>query len=176
VNESAEIVVPGKGRIVVSGSPVSQPIPGASAAAFACEGAAAAAALTRALPPGGRRPDILVTHGPAYGVNDKTFFGRHVGSLDISRHLVQLAKQGRAPLFHLHGHIHEARGVTRGVDAKQLLGTASERHNGAELRLPTTLVNCASVNLLHQRRPRVSPTDAGFAVAFDVPVALLQQQ
>ena len=48
---------------------------------------------------------ILVTHGPAYGVLDRTHFGKSVGS----RALMNLLSSVH-PKFHLFGHIHESAG------------------------------------------------------------------
>jgi len=49
--------------------------------------------------------DILITHGPPYGVLDRTFFGRRVGCKDLTAELPRIQ-----PKLHLFGHIHEARG------------------------------------------------------------------
>lgn len=48
---------------------------------------------------------ILVTHGPAYGVLDRTHFGKSAGS----RALLDLLSAIK-PKFHLFGHIHESAG------------------------------------------------------------------
>jgi Icc-related predicted phosphoesterase len=49
--------------------------------------------------------DVLVTHGPPYGVLDRTIDGIHAGS----RALAQATRRVR-PRIHLFGHIHEGRG------------------------------------------------------------------
>ncbi len=50
--------------------------------------------------------DILITHGPAYGIMDRTHSGVHVGC-DILLKKVKALK----PRLHLFGHIHEGYGV-----------------------------------------------------------------
>ena len=50
--------------------------------------------------------DILITHGPPYGILDKTYDGRSVGCQDLSARLAQLPKLKA----HIFGHIHEAYG------------------------------------------------------------------
>ncbi len=49
--------------------------------------------------------DILVTHGPPYGILDKTRRGSHVGSIELLAHLNRIR-----PLLHVYGHIHEGYG------------------------------------------------------------------
>lgn len=49
--------------------------------------------------------DILVTHGPPYGVLDKTHTGKNAGCADLLEKVKELS-----PKFHLFGHIHEAYG------------------------------------------------------------------
>lgn len=46
--------------------------------------------------------DVLITHGPAYGILDETVKGQHVGCLDLL-HRVQAIQ----PAYHICGHIHE---------------------------------------------------------------------
>lgn len=50
--------------------------------------------------------DILITHGPAYGLNDLTVDNRHVGCP-----LLLESFQRIHPLIHLCGHIHECHGI-----------------------------------------------------------------
>lgn len=45
--------------------------------------------------------DILLTHGPAYGLNDSTFRGGKVGCTDLLYHLGRVK-----PKMHVYGHIH----------------------------------------------------------------------
>jgi hypothetical protein len=55
-----------------------------------------------AIPPG---IDILVTHGPPYGVLDRVVSGHRVGSRAIAAAVARVQ-----PRLHVFGHIHEARG------------------------------------------------------------------
>ncbi len=50
--------------------------------------------------------DILITHGPAYGILDKTIGKEKAGCEDL---LLKIQKV--KPKFHLFGHIHEAYGI-----------------------------------------------------------------
>ena len=50
--------------------------------------------------------DILITHGPAYGILDRTFDGSVVGCEDLG-----LAIERVQPLLHICGHIHEGHGL-----------------------------------------------------------------
>lgn len=52
--------------------------------------------------------DILVTHGPPFGILDKTARGEQVGCKDLLERIEQIA-----PRLHVFGHIHEAYGKTR---------------------------------------------------------------
>lgn len=52
--------------------------------------------------------DILVTHGPPYGILDSVINEQHVGDKDLLKRLQELK-----PKVHLFGHIHESFGVTR---------------------------------------------------------------
>jgi len=52
--------------------------------------------------------DVLITHGPPYGILDRTFDGRHVGCEDLLERVREVA-----PKVHLFGHIHEARGMKK---------------------------------------------------------------
>lgn len=47
--------------------------------------------------------DILVTHGPRYGLLDQDKFGEHLGSRNFN-------DQHRFYQLHIHGHIHQSRG------------------------------------------------------------------
>lgn len=49
--------------------------------------------------------DILITHGPPFGILDRTATGQHVGCEDLSARLAQVR-----PRLHVFGHIHEAYG------------------------------------------------------------------
>lgn len=65
--------------------------------------------------------DILVTHGPAWGINDKAYPTQaHLGSKTLAEKLTI-----RCPQLHLHGHIHGGYGITEAngiihVNAAQL--------------------------------------------------------
>jgi len=50
--------------------------------------------------------DILVTHGPSYGILDKTPFNDHVGCELLRQRLLEVK-----PPIHIFGHIHNSRGV-----------------------------------------------------------------
>jgi Icc-related predicted phosphoesterase len=49
--------------------------------------------------------DVLITHGPPHGIQDRTFFGMHVGCQDLRQRVEEIA-----PRVHVFGHIHEGRG------------------------------------------------------------------
>jgi predicted phosphodiesterase len=55
--------------------------------------------------------DIVVTHGPAYGVLDKVNRGERVGCQDLQQALYRVN-----PKIHICGHIHEGYGTDRVVD------------------------------------------------------------
>lgn len=50
--------------------------------------------------------DILITHGPPFGILDKTVRGDEVGCADLGRRIHEVS-----PKLHLFGHIHEAYGL-----------------------------------------------------------------
>jgi len=62
--------------------------------------------------------DILVTHGPPYGVCDKNLEGEHVGCADLRAAILRLQ-----PKIHICGHIHEGYGL--GILGKTLVMNAS---------------------------------------------------
>lgn len=49
--------------------------------------------------------DILITHGPPYGILDTTRYGEQVGDRMLAEHVLRVS-----PKLHLFGHIHEASG------------------------------------------------------------------
>lgn len=53
--------------------------------------------------------DILMSHGPAYGILDKNVSGNHCGSTALLER-IKVTK----PRYHVHGHIHESRGLKEG--------------------------------------------------------------
>ncbi len=69
--------------------------------------------------------DILITHGPAYGILDQTVRGQKVGCEDLLRRIETVK-----PQYHIAGHIHEAYGVQKVGD--------------------TTFVNASVVNFNYQ--------------------------
>lgn len=50
--------------------------------------------------------DVLITHGPPYGILDKTFRGEHVGCQDLMNAIHEIQ-----PKLHVFGHIHEGYGI-----------------------------------------------------------------
>jgi Icc-related predicted phosphoesterase len=54
--------------------------------------------------------DILITHGPPFGLHDACFDGNRVGCQDLL-----LAVESVRPLVHLFGHVHEGYGFTAGL-------------------------------------------------------------
>lgn len=50
--------------------------------------------------------DVLVTHGPAYGARDRTYFGEMVGSESLRYRIKEVQ-----PLLHLCGHVHPSYGT-----------------------------------------------------------------
>ena len=51
--------------------------------------------------------DVLITHGPPWGILDKVPGNRHAGCVDLLHTIVSDIK----PKFHIFGHIHEGRGI-----------------------------------------------------------------
>ncbi len=49
--------------------------------------------------------DILITHGPPYGILDKTFDKLSVGCQDLLDAVIKIK-----PKYHIFGHIHESNG------------------------------------------------------------------
>jgi len=50
--------------------------------------------------------DVLITHGPEYGILDKNKFSQHIGSVSLSNRLKELSVK-----YHLFGHCHEGFGM-----------------------------------------------------------------
>lgn len=69
--------------------------------------------------------DILITHGPAHGILDKTSRGELVGCEDLLKKIKKVK-----PKFHIAGHIHEAYGI--------------EQHDA------TTFINASVLNLKYE--------------------------
>lgn len=51
--------------------------------------------------------DVLITHGPAYGILDTTFQNLNVGCVSLLTKIERIN-----PLYHIFGHIHEGYGLT----------------------------------------------------------------
>ena len=69
-----------------------------------------------------KRPcDVLITHGPPRAEEnehfflDRVFFGIHVGCSALSDSVRALSAVGKAPQFHIFGHIHEGYGAVKGL-------------------------------------------------------------
>jgi Icc-related predicted phosphoesterase len=52
--------------------------------------------------------DIIITHGPVYGIHDVTINGQHVGCRELSKRVAEIK-----PKAHVCGHIHEGYGNVR---------------------------------------------------------------
>ncbi|MBD0366579.1 MAG: metallophosphatase domain-containing protein [Flavisolibacter sp.] len=52
--------------------------------------------------------DLLLTHGPSYGILDAVINGQHVGCKDLLKRIMEVK-----PKFHVYGHIHEAYGIKK---------------------------------------------------------------
>lgn len=50
--------------------------------------------------------DILIAHGPVYGILDKTVFGKHVGNKYMRQAVIE-----KKPRYFISGHIHESYGI-----------------------------------------------------------------
>ncbi len=57
--------------------------------------------------------DILLTHGPVYGILDTVLNEQHAGDKDLLKKVMEIK-----PKVHVCGHIHEAYGVTRRFGVK----------------------------------------------------------
>ena len=51
--------------------------------------------------------DILITHGPPFGIGDLTSRGENVGCQDLLEIVEKIT-----PTVHIYGHIHEGYGIT----------------------------------------------------------------
>ena len=71
--------------------------------------------------------DILITHGPAFGILDKTFHNLNVGCEELLKALKNIQ-----PKYHVFGHIHEA------------FGSLNEKE--------TTYINTSSLDLFYKIR------------------------
>jgi Icc-related predicted phosphoesterase len=50
--------------------------------------------------------DVLVTHGPPFGILDQNYNKEHVGCESLTEHVLRIK-----PQLHIFGHIHEDYGV-----------------------------------------------------------------
>lgn len=57
--------------------------------------------------------DVLITHGPVFGILDENNKGEHVGCKDLLNQVLQIK-----PTIHICGHIHEAYGYVEKHDIK----------------------------------------------------------
>jgi Icc-related predicted phosphoesterase len=55
--------------------------------------------------------DVLITHGPALGINDLAQGRTNVGSASLRRRLLEMRTKHGGPRLFVSGHIHEARGI-----------------------------------------------------------------
>lgn len=62
--------------------------------------------------------DVLITHGPAYGILDKTMRGARVGCEDLLEAIMRIR-----PRLHVFGHIHEAYGMHSNDDISFINGS-----------------------------------------------------
>lgn len=88
------------------GSPWTKTLPGINPnrKAFTCDTEEELAAKWTLIP---EDTDILITHGPPYGILDKTNLNEHAGSQPLYE---LLYKQHINPRLHIFGHIHESHG------------------------------------------------------------------
>ncbi|CAH0480279.1 unnamed protein product [Peronospora belbahrii] len=100
--ENRSVVIEG---IKIYGSPMTPSIPGRAGAFNVARGYADKQHWAK-VP---SDVDILMTHGPPYGILDTTFSGLHVGSEGLLKETMTRIR----PRFHIFGHIHEAYGATR---------------------------------------------------------------
>ena len=71
--------------------------------------------------------DILITHGPAFGILDTTFNNQNVGCIDLLTHIERVNTK-----YHIFGHIHESFGTL-------------QNHN-------TTFINTSSLDFNYRMR------------------------
>ena len=77
--------------------------------------------------------DILITHGPPYGILDKLDNGEHVGSKELLKRVFEIR-----PKLHIFGHIHEGRGKYMHMHDALEVGFGNIH--------PITFINCSHVN------------------------------
>ncbi|CAE7211056.1 MPPED1 [Symbiodinium sp. CCMP2456] len=146
-------------RLHIAGAPHTDVIAASSMRAFAVDEERQLAVFCSCLDAGPL--DVLITHGPPYGVLDR-FLGVHTGSKALVRALSSSSSCGRAPSFHVFGHVHKQKGVQLGAKFPNACDSVTE-----SIDVPTTFVNAASVIGIHHRI-RDDP-----AVVIDIPIAKL---
>jgi len=52
--------------------------------------------------------DCLITHGPSYGILDKNKYNSPCGAISLTN-----AVLSKNPRYHVHGHIHESKGISK---------------------------------------------------------------
>lgn len=77
--------------------------------------------------------DVLITHGPPYGIGDQIHSGEHVGCQDLLQR-VRLIQ----PRVHIFGHIHEAYGVTES-DGTTFINASFLNGAGTPMQAATSL-------------------------------------
>jgi Icc-related predicted phosphoesterase len=79
--------------------------------------------------------DILVTHTPAYGILDKTFDGRHVGSTSLRKCFFRVR-----PRLHVCGHIHEQGGRTVDLVTSKVVNASYVNEHYKPVNKPVRIV------------------------------------
>lgn len=78
--------------------------------------------------------DVLITHGPPYGILDKTKEGNHVGSTQLVDALLRIQ-----PRLNIFGHIHEAYGQWGYPDETQFINASHVNRAYEPVNLPIDL-------------------------------------
>lgn len=71
--------------------------------------------------------DILITHGPPFGVLDKTWRGQNVGCEELKKIILEEKKFSKLKL-HVFGHIHENKGIEN-IDGVTFINASSVNIN-----------------------------------------------
>lgn len=67
--------------------------------------------------------DILITHGPPFGILDGTLSDQHVGCEELLKKIKKIK-----PKYHLFGHIHEANGIFNTAKTTFMNGSVLNEH------------------------------------------------
>ncbi|WP_143068767.1 metallophosphoesterase family protein [Kaistella treverensis] len=70
-----------------------------------------------------RDTDILITHGPPFGILDQTHSNQHVGCEELLKKIYKIQ-----PQYHLFGHIHEAYGIFNTEKTTFINGSVLNEH------------------------------------------------